>query len=218
MKPGAEPPASPVWERFLEPYLGFNKSYAELDVVLRAIEAEFQTTAFVARSNKDKEMPAIEFLPIFPKETTDKPLAKPKKKAGTPHVKARGKTSTSSSVSRTIPPKSVNKPANPTITQTVDIVPVSLSSAWKRKASSPMPLDEDSEKRLLQFSSTRPNPSPFTSAPDAVFTSLSSHRKRQALSPIPVNNLVSKYPNKRRRLMQGIRPKTVNIKTEETED
>ena len=70
--PGAEPPASPVWERFLEPYLGFNKSYADLDVVLRVIEAEFQTTAFVERNNKAKEMPAIEFLPIFPKGAADR--------------------------------------------------------------------------------------------------------------------------------------------------
>ena len=31
--PEAGTPASPVWEHLLEPYLGFNKSYAELYIV-----------------------------------------------------------------------------------------------------------------------------------------------------------------------------------------
>lgn len=213
--PGAESPASPVWERFLKPYLGCNQSYEQLDAVLRVIEAEFQNTAFVARDNKNKEMPAIEFLPIFPKGSANKPLARPKNRALVPHVKAKGKSPTSNSASQTMTPEFVDKTAIATITQTVDTVPVLPLSPCKRKASSPMPLDEDSKKFLGYFSSSRPDKSPFTSAPNAVSTSLSSHRKRQASSPNPLDNLLSEHPNKRRRLVQGIRPKTVHPKTEE---
>ncbi len=216
--PGAKPPASPVWERFLEPYLGHNKTYAQLYAVLRVIEAEFQTTAFVARDNKDKEMPAIEFLPIFPRGTTNKALGRPKNRALIPHIKAKGKLLTSNSASQTMSPEVIDKTATPTITQTVDTVPVSPSSPCKRKASSLMPLDGDTKKRLGHFSSSRPDASPFTSAPDAVSTSLSPHRKRQASCPTPLNNFVSQYPNKRRRLVHGIRPKTVHPKTEEIEE
>ena len=45
--------------------------------MLRGIEAEFQTTAFAVRDNKNKNMPAVEFLPIFPKGTANKPKAEP---------------------------------------------------------------------------------------------------------------------------------------------
>ena len=217
--PEAEPPASPVWERFLEPYLGFNKSYAELYVVLGVIEAEFQTTAFTARDNKDKDMPAIEFLPVFPKGTANKPVTRPKNKTLTPHVKAKGKPPTSNNASQTMTPESTDKTATLNITGTVDTVPVLPSSSCKRKASSPIPLEKNPKMHMGCFCSSRPDPSPFTSEPDAVFTTLSSHSKRQASSPIPLHNLVSDYPNKpRRRLVQGIRPKTVHIKTEDTEE
>ena len=217
--PGAETPASPVWERFLEPYLGFNKSYAELYVVLGVIEAEFQTTAFAARDNKDKDMPAIEFLPVFPKGTANKPVTRPKNKTLTPHVKAKGKPPTFNNAPQTMIPESTDKTATLDITGPVDKVPVlPSSSSCKRKASSPIPLDKNPKMQTGCFCSSRPDPSPFTSEPDAVFTTLSSHNKRQASSLIPFDNLVSDYPDKpRRRLVQGIRPKTLQIKTEETE-
>ncbi len=213
---GARPSASPVWERFLEPYLGRNKTYAQLYVVLRVIEAEFQTAAFVARDNKDKDMPAIEFLPLFPEGTANKPMAKPKNRALIPHVKTKGKPLTSNSASQTTAPESIDKPSPLTHTQTVDTVPVSPSSPCKGNASSPMPLDKDSKKRRHYFSSSQPNASPSTSAPDAVSTSLSSHRKQQVSSLTFLNNFVSEYPIKRRRLVHGSRPKTVHTKTEET--
>ena len=216
--PEAKPPASPVWERFLKPYLGCNQSYEQVDAVLRVIEAEFQSTAFVARENKDKEMPAIEFLPIFPKGIADKPLARTKHRALIPHVKARGKPPTSKSSSQTMTPEFIDKTATTTITQTIDTVPVSPSSPCKRKASSSMSLDEDSKKCLGYLSSSRPDKSPLTSAPNAVSTSILSQRKRQDSSPNSLDNVLSEYPNKRRRLVQGIRPKTVHPKTEGFEE
>ena len=117
--PGVKSPATPVWERFLVPYLGCNKTYAQLYVVLRVIEAEFQSTAFVAKDNKDKDMPAIEFLPLFPEETANKPMAKPKNRALISHVKTKGKPLTSNSASPTIAPKFIDKAATLTLAQTV---------------------------------------------------------------------------------------------------
>ena len=215
---GAETSASPVWERFLKPYLGQNKPYAQLYDVLRVIEAEFQTAAFVARDNKDKDMPAIEFLPIFPAGTANKPMTRPKNRTLIPHVKATGKSPTSNSASQTMTPEFIDKTATLNSTQTVDTVPVSPSSLCKRKASSPMPLDKDSKKDVGHFSSNRPEKSSFSSTLDTASISLSLYRERQASSPTPIDHLVSGYPNKRRRLVQGIRPKTIHTRTEETEE
>ena len=216
--PGANPPASPVWERFLEPYLGGNKTYEQLYAVLRVIEAEFQTTAFLARDNKDKDMPAIEFLPSFPKRIANKPVARPKNRAFIPHVKAKGKPFTSDSASQTVTPELINRTTTLDITPTIDTVPVSPSSQCEHKASSPMPLEQASKKYMSYFSSSRPDASPSSGATDAVSAWLSLHRKRQASSPSPLTNIVSEHANKRRRLMRGIRPKTVYTKIEETEE
>ena len=216
--PGAEPPASPVWERFLEPYLGGNKTYEQLYAVLRVIEAEFQTTAFLTRDNKDKDMPAIEFLPSFPKRTANKPVARPKNRAFIPHVKTKGKPFTSDSASQTVIPEFIGKTATLDITTTIDTVPVSPSSQRELKASSPMPLEEASKKHASYFSSSRPDASHSFGATDAVSAWLSSHRKRQASSPSPLTNLVSGHPNKRRRLMRGIRPKMFYTKIEAAEE
>ena len=104
--------------------------------MLRVIEAEFQTTAFIERNNKAKEMPAIKFLPMFPKGAAGKPLAKRKNRVLVSHVKMKGKVFISNSVSRTVTSEFNNKIATSTITQTVDNVLVSLSSHRKRQASS----------------------------------------------------------------------------------
>ena len=216
--PGAKLPASPVWERFLEPYLGCNKTYEQLYAVLRVIEAEFQTTAFLARDNKDKDMPAIEFLPSFPKRIANKPVARPKNRAFIPHVKAKGKPLTFDSASQTVTPEFIDRTATLDINATMDTVPLSPSSQREPKASSPMPLEQTSNKHVSYFSNTRPDASPSFGATDAVSAWLSSHRKRQASSPSPLTNLVSEHTNKRRRLVRGIRPKTVYTKTEEIEE
>ena len=205
--PGADPPASPVWERFLEPYLGCNKTYEQLYAVLRVIEAEFQTTAFLARDNKTKDMPAIEFLPSFPKRIANKPMARPKNRAFIPHVKAKGRPLTSDSASQTVNPESIDRTASLDVTPTIDTVPVSPSPHRKRKASSPMPLEQASNKHVSHFSNSRPDASPSFGATDSAW--LSSYRKRQTASPRPLTNLVAEHPPKRRRLMRGIRPKTV---------
>ena len=216
--PGAIPPVSLVWERFLEPYLGHNKTYEQLYAVLRAIEAEFQTTAFLARENKDKDMPAIEILPSFPERIADKPVARPKNRAFTPHVKTRGKAVTSDSASQTVTPEIIDNTAGLNITPTIDTVPVSSSSQCERKASSLRPSEEDSNKHMSYFPISRTDASPSFAATDAVSSWLSSYRKRQASSPSPLTNLGSEHHNKRRRLVRGIRPKMVYTKTEGVEE
>ena len=52
---------------------------------------------------------------------------------------------------------------------------------------------------------------------DQVLVSLSSHHRRRASSPTRLNPMLA-YPNKRRRLVQGIRPKVAHIKIEETKE
>ena len=216
--PGAKPPASPVWERFLEPYLGHSKTYEQLYAVLRAVEAEFQTTTFLARENKDKDMPAIEFLPSFPERIADKPVARPKNRAFIPHVKTRGKPVTSDSASQTVTPEIIDNTAALDITPTIDTVPVSSSSQCERKAPSPMPLEETSNKHMSYVFSSRTDASPSFATTDAVSSWVSSQRKRQSSSPSPLSNLGPEHHNKRRRLMRGIRPKMVYTKMEGTEE
>lgn len=205
--PGAEHPGSPVWERFLEPLLGCNKTYEQLYAVLHVIEAEFQTTAFLARDNKNKDMPAIEFLPSFPKQIANKPMARPKNRAFIPHVKAKGKPLTSDSASQTVAPEFIDRTATLDITPTIDRVPLSPLPRCKRKASSPIPPEEVSSKHVSYSSSGQTDTSPsFT------VTDLSSHRKHQTSSPSPLTNLVAEHPTKRRRLMRGIdRAATLDI-------
>lgn len=216
--PGVKPPASPVWERFLEPHLGDNKTYEQLYAVLRVIEAEFQTTAFLARANKDKDMPAIEFLPSFPKRIATKPVARPKNRAFIPHVKTKGKPVTSDSASQTVAPEIIDNTATLDITPTFDTVPVSSSSQCERKAPSPTPPEEDSNKHVSYFCSSRTDASPPFGTTEVVSAWLYSHRKRQASSPSPLTNLGPEHHNKRRRLMRGIRPKMVYTKIEGTEE
>lgn len=62
----AAPPASQLWERFLVPYLGAGKTFADIRTVCDAIELEFITPAFQARDNEKKIFPGVEFLPVFP--------------------------------------------------------------------------------------------------------------------------------------------------------
>ena len=50
--------------------------------------------------NKVEAMPAIEFLSAFPKGTTNEPVTRPKNMTLIPHVKAKGRSFTSNSVSR----------------------------------------------------------------------------------------------------------------------
>lgn len=55
-----------LWERFLVPYLGTGKTFAEVRTVCDLIEREFSTPAFQNRDMKKKAFPGVEFLPLFP--------------------------------------------------------------------------------------------------------------------------------------------------------
>ena len=58
-------PALACWERFLVPYLGRRKSFANIRAVLGVIENEFNTPAYLARDKKEKVFPGVEFLAVF---------------------------------------------------------------------------------------------------------------------------------------------------------
>lgn len=87
---GFQSTTSQVWERFLVPHLGLDKSFAEVREVCDIIETEFSTPAFRDRENKAMVFPGLEFLPVFPdtkvtgtKNKTTTPIARgTKRKAG----------------------------------------------------------------------------------------------------------------------------------------
>lgn len=67
------------WERFLLPYLGKDKTFAHVRAVLTVIEAEFNTSAYNNRNDKDKVFPGVEFLPDIPTSKGKKPTQKNKR-------------------------------------------------------------------------------------------------------------------------------------------
>ena len=75
------------WERFLTPYLGSNKTFADIRDVLGVIDLEFNTPQFLERENKDKVFPGVEFL-ASSKEKGKKSTSKRKVKAPTPYIQS----------------------------------------------------------------------------------------------------------------------------------
>ena len=72
------------WERFLAPYTGPNKTFADIRNVLVVIENEFNTPAFLARDNKEKVFPGVEFLAASTKDKVKNPVVRRKVNASTP--------------------------------------------------------------------------------------------------------------------------------------
>ena len=72
---------SSCWERFLVPYLGANKSFAQVRAVLIIIKNKFEEAEYMNRSKKQKTFPGVEFLPSVQQvKETKKPT--PKKETG----------------------------------------------------------------------------------------------------------------------------------------
>lgn len=74
------------WERFLAPYSGPNKTFADIRNVLVVIENEFNTPAFLARDNKEKVFPGVEFLAASTKDKVKNPVVRSKVNASTPLI------------------------------------------------------------------------------------------------------------------------------------
>ena len=70
---------SSCWERFLIPYLGMNKTFAQVRRVLEDIQREFNEPEYLNRDKKLKTFPGVEFLPNVRKATEAK---KPATKKG----------------------------------------------------------------------------------------------------------------------------------------
>ena len=56
---------SACWEHFLVPYLGPNKTFAQIREILGAIERKYTEAGYHNRVNKLKTFPGVEFLPNF---------------------------------------------------------------------------------------------------------------------------------------------------------
>lgn len=68
---------SSCWERFLVPYLGPNKTFAQIREVLNVIERKFNEAEYRNRDKKLKTFPGVEFLPTVQKaKEVKKPAAK----------------------------------------------------------------------------------------------------------------------------------------------
>lgn len=70
---------TPCWERFLVPYLGPNKTFAQVREVLNIIGRKFNEPAYLNRDKKLKLFPGVEFLPCVQKA---KEVKKPAVKKG----------------------------------------------------------------------------------------------------------------------------------------
>ena len=67
------------WELFLVPYLGENKTFANVRDVLNVIQREFDTEEYKSRDMKKKTFPGVEFLPNIHKAKKVKKPAPAKK-------------------------------------------------------------------------------------------------------------------------------------------
>ena len=74
---------SPCWERFLEPYLGENKTFDEVRQVLSVIEYKFHEPEYLNRAKERKVFPGVEFLASLStaREVKEKKPAEKKGKA-----------------------------------------------------------------------------------------------------------------------------------------
>lgn len=114
-------PATPaVWERFLVPFLGNQKTYDDVRDVLDVIETEFETVEYLTRDRK--EFPGIEFLPNFPgtkakQSTTKTRITKPASTRKVPARKIQARASTKASTkTTTMVPKGFKATASKTPT------------------------------------------------------------------------------------------------------
>ncbi|KAK4695000.1 hypothetical protein P7C71_g2670, partial [Lecanoromycetidae sp. Uapishka_2] len=133
-----------VWERFLVPYLGHDKTFADVRDVLDAIEEEFDTPEYMAREKKKKVFPGVEFLATLPEAKVQKPAAKVKMAKSTPKVastKAATTKATSNKVASTkaIPTKAqitMATSSKPPVTPTTKQAVAPRLGSFKRKAPS----------------------------------------------------------------------------------
>ena len=72
---------SSCWERFLVPYLGANKSFAQIRAVLTVIANKFDEAEYKNRDVKHKTFPGVEFLPYL-QQAKEAKKPTPKKETG----------------------------------------------------------------------------------------------------------------------------------------
>lgn len=106
---------SSCWERFLVPFLGPNKTFAQVREVLKVIADKFDETEYRNRDKKLKTFPGVEFLPVIQKP---KEVKKPAiKKGGIGYKKItldqpafKRKTNVNNEIIKNMPAKKSNTP------------------------------------------------------------------------------------------------------------
>ena len=141
------------WERFLVPYLGSNKTFAQVREVLQVIERKFNEEEYRNRDKKLKTFPGVEFLPFVPKAkeakkpavkkgengykkiTLDQPAFSLKTRANTQFIKDMAAKKASASASASNTPKSSGTPSKKE--KSPDTDNTSNASASKKRKTSP---------------------------------------------------------------------------------
>ena len=182
---------SSCWERFLVPYLGPNKTFAQVREVLNVIEGKFNEAEYRNRDKKLKTFPGVEFLPVVQKaKKAKKPAAKKGeityKKITLDQPVFNRKTRANSQLIKDMAAKKAEASKNP-----------EGSGTPSKKAKSPG-TDDASDASATKKRKT---------SPPANATDGSAHRKRESLDPTPEAPLSTFHfkplPTKRRRLTRG---------------
>ena len=194
-----------LWELFLVPYLGANKSFANIREVLDIIQREFDGEEYKSRAMKKKTFPGVEFLPAihkakkvrkpapakkgentYKKITLDQPVFTAKTKA---NVEAKEKAMEEAEASST--PKSSRTPSQKSKSPDTDNQ-ANSPATLKREASTPdigtialTNAPHDSVDKTPSSKGTKPK---------------SQTRVRKA---VPLSKQHNSQSNKRRRLTRG---------------
>lgn len=185
---------SSCWERFLVPYLGPNKTFAQVREVLNVIEGKFNEAEYRNREKKLKTFPGVEFLPVVQKA---KEVKKPAAKKGEIAYKK---------ITLDQPVFNRKTRANSQLIKDMAAKKAEASSTRKgsgtpsKKAKSPGTADDASDASATKKRKT---------SPPANATDGTAHHKRESLDPTTPEAPSSStfqfkpLPTKRRRLTRG---------------
>ena len=197
-----------LWELFLVPYLGANKTFADVREVLDIIQHEFDGEEYKSRATKKKTFPGVEFLPTihkakkvkkpvsakkgentYKKITLDQPVFTAKTKA---NVEAKEKAMEEAEASNT--PKSSRTPSQK-----------SKSPDINNQADSPATLKRDASTPDIGTIALSDAPrTPVDKTPTSKGTNHTKHKSETRVrKAAPLTKQHNSQSNKRRRLTRG---------------
>ena len=203
---------SVCWERFLLPYVGGNKTFAQVRQVLDVIDAKFNEAEYRKRDKKLKMFPGVEFLPAVPKPkedqkpapkkgeitykkiTLDQPAFNRKNRANTEYIKEMAAKKREAS---NTPQSSGTAPKDEMYPQTDNDSDV--SATIKRETSVTVNATDNS-------AGTKRTPEDTTTATATISPSKQHLTKHASITPVSNSPLPHEHeaiPTKRRRLTRG---------------